>query len=443
MKKFVLLLLSAAALVTNVPQLYAKAIFITPGARANSMGAAYIAVANDPTASYWNPAGLAQLARSGAEFSLFYVKNSATSNMSLGNAYPGLGNPKNGDFPLPRMYSTEPAQYNSKQFETTAPVPFLAGYHAFDKVTLAGGVYCIGGGGGKWSDTVAAGVGQDNINASVDASYMFMVYNLSAAMEVMPRLSAGFGVDMVTMTDKQNAKKQYAHQGTGSPSSYGLEIDQNAFGYGVQYNGGLLYRPMDTLRFGAVMRSGTKITLHGQAKYNQNGLSWLGSGYADLQYQTDYDQNYTYPFTYGLGVSYDPLPKWTLAAGLDFNQFSTKRDDVSYNTPLPGVFNTANADGGWKDTTQYRIGAEYRPDEKLSLRAGIQTDPSQVRTSDLTLLNLDQYNMAYYCVGAGYNFSFATVDLTLVKGISDKPGQAGRSYEYDLDIVRLSVDYSF
>ncbi|MCK5842468.1 MAG: hypothetical protein KAH31_09890, partial [Candidatus Sabulitectum sp.] len=32
---------------------------ITPGARANGMGESFTAVADDATASYWNPAGLA------------------------------------------------------------------------------------------------------------------------------------------------------------------------------------------------------------------------------------------------------------------------------------------------------------------------------------------------------------------------------------------------
>ena len=52
----------------------AGAIFllISPGARAGGMGEAQIAVANDATASYWNPAGLAFL--SGNELSGMHVK---------------------------------------------------------------------------------------------------------------------------------------------------------------------------------------------------------------------------------------------------------------------------------------------------------------------------------------------------------------------------------
>ncbi|MDQ7054110.1 MAG: PorV/PorQ family protein [candidate division KSB1 bacterium] len=38
-------------------------LLITPGARANGMGEAFVAIANDATATYWNPAGLAFLSK--------------------------------------------------------------------------------------------------------------------------------------------------------------------------------------------------------------------------------------------------------------------------------------------------------------------------------------------------------------------------------------------
>ncbi len=449
MKMSVLLFLAAATLLASAPRLYAKGVFITPGARSNAMGAAYIAVADDPTAIYWNPAGLTRLERSGAQFSLFYVNNNAVGNSSLKSAETGTVNAADGDFPLPRIYggspllgalqNAEPSGFLNRDFETSAPVPFIAGYHTFDLLTIAGGIYCSGGGGGKWSDNIPSASGADRITASLDASYMFIVYNVSAAKEIMPRLSAGVGIDLVTMTDKINAQKSYLS--ASAVPSYRLEIDKQSSGYGVQYNGGLMYKPVDMLQLGAVIRSGTKISLHGKAYYAQQGLAALG--YSDLRHTTDYDQNYTYPMTYGLGVSCTPLPKWTFAAGLDWNQYSLKRDDTSYKAPLAGTFDNANNDGNWKDSTQYRVGAEYRHTEKLSLRAGIQTDPSQLKGNNITLVNLDQYNMTYYCVGAGYRFSSASVNLTYAKGVSDKPEKAGRSYEYNINVLRAGIDYTF
>ncbi len=73
---FVLLLWIAAGLVpgataqevTKVGTTAAKFLSIPVGARAVGMGGAFVAVANDASAMYWNPAGIARLTRSEALF---------------------------------------------------------------------------------------------------------------------------------------------------------------------------------------------------------------------------------------------------------------------------------------------------------------------------------------------------------------------------------------
>ncbi len=66
--------------VTKTGTTAAKFLSIGIGPRANAMGAAYSAVANDASAMYWNPAGIAKLKRSQALFT--YTKMFADINLN-------------------------------------------------------------------------------------------------------------------------------------------------------------------------------------------------------------------------------------------------------------------------------------------------------------------------------------------------------------------------
>ena len=67
MKKTIITLLAVVLVLTGGVQIFAQSqaalifLLISPGARAVSMGETFVATADDATASYWNPAGLAFL----------------------------------------------------------------------------------------------------------------------------------------------------------------------------------------------------------------------------------------------------------------------------------------------------------------------------------------------------------------------------------------------
>jgi long-subunit fatty acid transport protein len=424
----------------------AKGIFIQPGTRANAMGAAYGALADDLTAIYWNPAGLASLKKSGVSCSSFYVNSPAKSNRSLGNST----NPQtaDGDFPLLKVYDpalnplipaavAEPAAYASREMSTTAFVPCAGGYATWNDICFATALYGIGGGGGKWSDTVSAGAGQDTIIASLDATKAFMAWSIAAAKPVAAGLSAGASVDLIYLSDSITARKQYVRgAGTFLPADYRLTLDKSAAGYGVQVSGGLLYTVHTTLRTGLVIRSGTDIRMTGTARYTEDELTILGST------ESNYDQTYAYPLTYGVSAAYDPMPTLTLAGMCDVTNYSTMKNDVSY-AHQSLLFTSQNSTLNWKDFTQYHIGAEYRPWERWSFQAGFENDPAPFDTDNLSLLETSQYAMNYYCLGAGYDLDSVRMYAAYIRGVSDTPAKNGRTFEYGLDIFRLGISHTF
>ena len=433
----------------------AKGIIITPGTRANAMGAAFVAVADDATAMYWNPAGLAQQKKSGAQVYSFYLSDNAKSNRSLNSADFSLTSApdsKGGDFPLPRVYTTEPTSYSAKELKTSAFLPFAGAFTTVKDFTLGISYYGVGGGGGKWDDTVAAAFGADSLSASVDALYTFSIFNISVAKQINPRLSAGVGVDVVQMTDDLKVNKAY-QKGPLSPlgalTDYSLNYKTSAKGTAFQFIGGILYKPIENLKTGFVFRSGTNIKLSGKGTYNQTGLAGLaGLGYPaavvqNMAFETNYDKNYAYPLSCGIGVAYEATPVLTLAAGIDRFNYSSLKDEITYNTQLPGIFMNTNTDAGWKDVTAYRIGAEYRVNGKLAFQGGIQNDPVPFSTDKLTLLEINQYDFTYLCIGASYKISAFDLSASYGRGLGDKPSKAGAEYEYPVNAYRLTANYEF
>src|SRR3954462_14339462 len=74
--------LTAVALLAAIPAAAAAQSFEAVGTRAAGMGGAFVAVADDASAAYWNPAGFA----AGSYFSLVLDRNSAEVQPSIGPA---------------------------------------------------------------------------------------------------------------------------------------------------------------------------------------------------------------------------------------------------------------------------------------------------------------------------------------------------------------------
>ena len=427
----------------------ARGIFIRPGTRANNMGGAYVAIADDLTAIYWNPAGLEQLDGPGVEISFLYGTAKATSNRSLMNAAaPDIAD---GDFPIFNLYallgqaSVEPAEYESKELKTVATLPFVAGHTEVRGITLAVGFYAVGGGGGKWEDSVqGALVPTDVIIASADGSYGFIVGNISAAKEINPKLSLGLGLNWIYMIDQVEIEKEYQKSATSPLGDYSALIDKSASGSGMELMAGVLYELMERSKVGFVIRSGATLKLEGEARAEIAGLSALSGGLMpDVDHETDYDQNYAYPLTYGLGISYEPMDSLTLALGAEMINYSTMKDDVDYEDELAGTFDDVNEKEDWEASSEVYLGAEYRSNEKLSFQGGLRTNPVPYPRDKLTLLNVDQYDLISLSLGSRYEAGVFQIGVGYMHTFSDSPEKDGREYKYPSDSYRLSLGYNF
>ena len=203
---------------------YAKSHFITPGARAGGYGTAFVAVADDLTAIYYNPAGLAYQKDTQIMASLFYIDYPVTaSDKALTN-------------------------YGSDKYSTNAAVPFIAFSTKFYYDTvIAAGIYVLGGGGGKVENPLSP------YFEKVEGQQSYMVYNISLAKQLTDKFSIGLGFDAIQFQDKLVAKGSYVDMQVPG----GIDYNRSAFGF--QGNIGFMYKPIEKLSTAFVLRSGSYV----------------------------------------------------------------------------------------------------------------------------------------------------------------------------------------
>ena len=257
MKLKVLLTLMLVAGLTTMT--YAKSHFITPGARAGGYGTAFSAVADDLTAIYYNPAGLAYQTDTQVMASLFYINYPVTSDKK----YMGI----------------------SDKYSTSAVVPFIGFSTKFYyDTTIAAGIYVLGGGGGKLEGLPAG--------YKIEGQQSYMVYNISLARQLTDNFSLGLGFDAIQFQDK------YVN------NIYGIDYNRSAFGF--QGNIGLMYKPVEKLSMAFVLRSGSYVDVPNEPASSNPSFA----------------EKVCYPLTWEFGFAYDLFEDFTFAASISENKTS-------------------------------------------------------------------------------------------------------------------------
>src|SRR5437773_680806 len=109
------------------------------GARAIGMGGAFIGVADDWTAIYWNPAGLTQLKGKGIGTAIEYVRVQAHDSQGLTNAMIPFTKTNISQGDVFSQFGGEPAQFNGQDSDFSAVLPGLGFYWSTPRLTVAAG----------------------------------------------------------------------------------------------------------------------------------------------------------------------------------------------------------------------------------------------------------------------------------------------------------------
>jgi long-chain fatty acid transport protein len=388
------------------------------GARAASLGGAFTAKADDLSAIYYNPAGLAFLK------GLRIKTNLLVANRTV-NAF------------LPERDVTvdsDPREYLQNVFLSWRPAK---------RIGLGLGIFSPYNFRAQWLDPWWTG------NAVSTSSRLRAQYLRPAlAVEVLKGLSLGAALDYVIVT------AAWDHTVAFSPANNTQELpdERDIFsrhelsGHGLGFAAGALWTPLPSVRIGVRFQSETTVNLHGsnsfaypQAYYwgvvsSPFGGAMSSVSLLDLFYASQFvTGRLTMPREIACGVALTPLRPVSLFLDLEWDTWSRLGDweftSVNADEDLsPGFtpafqefwgiapdYGTQGAPLALRDTMGIKAGAEWRLGRWFAVRAGFARQESSAATTDLGPVYPDLARTVY-SLGGGYEgplFSIYDTDETI------------------------------
>ncbi len=309
------------------------------GAKAMAQGGAFAARADDPSAIYFNPAGIAFV-------NGFQVYAGAT-------------------LIVPRVTFFGPLQLNTNAEskmtnQTFTPLNIYGTYQINDHLTAGIGVNNPYGLGTDWNPDW---VGK-YITTKVDLTTYF--FSPTIAYKITDDLAVGVGLNYVT--GKVTLSRDVAIPFDAPPPVATLSLSANSVGFNL----GVRYKISDDVSVGASYRSQVKLNATGTASFSPN--------YTQLSLPSgDISSSLTLPATAFVGVAYTLMDDLQIEADYQYVGWSSFKDlAVTFKAD-----NTVSSSPeNYQNTYILRIGGQYSIGE-LQLRAGYLYDHSPIQSQYL------------------------------------------------------------
>ena len=363
---------------------------VEQGMKAMSLGGAFVGLADDPTAIYYNPSGITQL-KNRYNFAASYV---------FGLFHPRLHSPKIVDqYGITRLTDT-----NKEQDSRWAQIP--SGYitaKVNDYIYFGFAVFAPFGTATDWThtwigryfadktdlktfdfnptiaikfnDKFSIGIGLNYVYGDVEIkksfSYPFLAFN--------PQVQAILGFNL---SDAQKLSLYNRLYDRNYDVDIRLKGDTSDSSEGWGFNIGILFKPNDEWQIGAIYRSEVDLNFEGHATYKyMPGVATLGQevGIPQLSYplfrRSKIKAKITLPDYAALGIVNKSFKNWTFLFDVywtgwsDYNELTVKYKDFPYKSSVPK---------DWNDVWAFRLGIQYELNDSLAFRIGYMHDESPV-----------------------------------------------------------------
>ncbi len=326
------------------------------GGRALSMGSAYLAIADDYSATLWNPAGLTQLRRMELFASMSYLKYNDEATFA---------NTSNTD-------KTTKTKLNSIGF--AFPIPTYRG-----SMVLAVGYNKI--------RNFDAGFLFDRHNSRLDVQQTYNEIEagdmanwvLSGAIEVTPNMSVGASFNLWRGEDEytwdffeQDINNTYYYDTYSYNQQVLTKFQATNFKIGLMYQLGILGRLAATVS--------TPVKITAKEEWSENISQVEDEDSPDADYTDSDGGNWKYgleaTWSFAAGAAFTLLPNIVLSADVEYNDWAQMR--YTTEPPVGNKYSkNLNFKQNFEATTTIRLGGEFTiPLLNTQLRAGIIRQPS-------------------------------------------------------------------
>ncbi len=376
------------------------------GTRALGMGGAFVGLANDGTALYWNPAGL-----TGQNSRLYvYGTDVIPSGYYKMDAAGVDANIKTNHYISPNFIVNYTMGNLAFALGVYVPAGLGAEYDGADlkNLTAPFGPY-------RWMSKLAV------INISPGIAYKVNdKFSVGLALNIyygMFDLDKPYDTPMDTNGDGvPDALPQYSESSTG-------------LGYGVTL--GLKYDVNKKLSLGATFRSSTKVSMDGTAELETVNM------------KDDFTRDVTWPMWIAGGVAYHPKSNMTVTFDAQYSNWKAlDKLTAKYNTWGEGVFVL-----NWDNAIQYRVGFEHAISKAFTYRLGYYYDPAPAPDATLNILFPSSTNNA---LTAGFTYSMGKIQLEAggeylmgaEREVKSEPGNAMPG-KHLLNVYSFSVGFGY
>lgn len=394
------------------------------GAKASGMAGAFAATADDPSAIFYNPAGLAQQRH--MEFS------AGATFINFTNEF--IGDP-NSDYT-----AGAEGKYDRHTF---VPPNMYAIMPVGENVTVGVGVFAAWGLRTDWADPW---VGRF---VSRDADLKTTSVNPTIAWQTdSGKFAIGGGVEYRRARVILNANSEFLNPFTGRIHDIANTRLVSDYGDDIGFNVGVLFKPTEQFRIGATYRAPMDIDLEGRAEVTQIPLG-IPALDAAIGAQLPPDQaikaEVPFPAVASIGFAFSPSERTDIE--FDITHMTWSRFEalsVAFTqTPQHGFTREQN----WHDSSAYRLGFNHNASEDWDVRLGLVYDENPQPTEAVSPL-LPDADRGGVTFGAGWHrgpwiADFAGFVLHFLDRSTKGRNPEGFDGTYKTDALLWSVNFGY